>query len=88
MTEAGIVACAPVHDSVLIEASAEKISDVVRTAQAMMKRASEVVLSGVSLRTEAKIVQYPDRYTEKRGENMWNTVMNILGDIVHDKPAS
>src|SRR5262249_42724735 len=58
-TERGIRVCAPVHDALLVEGPADQIEDVVDKAQAAMKEASEVVLGGFSLRTEAKIVRYP-----------------------------
>ncbi len=33
-----------------------------------MAEASEVVLEGFRLRTEAQVVEWPDRYMDKRGE--------------------
>jgi hypothetical protein len=30
------------------------------------------------LRTDASIVRYPDRYTDKRGTDMWNEVTDKL----------
>ena len=38
----------------------------------------EIVLDGFSLRTDAEIVRYPDRYMDKRGVKMWGTVTGIL----------
>lgn len=79
LTEAGIETCAPVHDAVLIEADEDKIDETVALAQQLMGAASEVVLSGFRVRTEAEIVRYPDRYMdEKRGGEMWRTVTGIL----------
>lgn len=78
MTEGGITVCAPVHDAVLVEGPLDQIEDVVTAAQGAMCEASEVVLDGFSLRSEAKIVRYPDRYLDPRGERMWKTVTDII----------
>src|SRR5262249_40988163 len=79
-TEAGIQVSAPVHDALLIEAPAENIEEAVRGGMRGMQRASEEVLGGFSLRTEAKIVRHPDRYMDPRGEEMWKTVFAMLDE--------
>jgi hypothetical protein len=47
-----------------------------------MRRASETVLGGFSLRTDDRIeniiVRYPDRYSDKRGKDFWSKIMNLL----------
>ncbi|MFN0117805.1 MAG: DNA polymerase [Elusimicrobiota bacterium] len=78
LTEAGIRVCAPVHDAILIEAPANEIEEITRFSQALMAKASEVVLSGFSLRSDAKIVRFPDRYQDPRGKVMWDEVMGLL----------
>jgi hypothetical protein len=60
-TERGIKVCAPVHDAILVEGSADEINDVVEQTKAAMKEASEIVLDGFGLRVGAEIVRYPDR---------------------------
>jgi hypothetical protein len=80
-TEHGIQVCCPVHDALLIEAPADEIDDVVRTTQAFMEEASRIVLDGFTIRTEAKIVRFPDRYTDKRGTAMWNAVSQLIGGL-------
>jgi DNA polymerase family A len=77
-TERGIRVCAPVHDAMLVEASEEAIDTVVVQTQAAMEEASALVLPGFPLRTEAKIVRYPERYQDPRGVQMWETVQSIL----------
>jgi hypothetical protein len=77
-TERGIMVCAPVHDALLVEGSSEDIESVVARTQEAMREASELVLPGFPLRTEAKIIRWPDRYVDPRGEKMWGTVMNLL----------
>lgn len=77
-TEAGIEVCAPIHDALLIEADITEIDKVVMQCQAFMREASTIVLDGFALRTDAKIVRFPDRYTDPRGSYMWETVMKLL----------
>jgi hypothetical protein len=79
-TEQGIQVCAPVHDAVLIEAPAEGIAAAVAATQAAMRDASELVLPGFALRTDATVVRYPDRYSDPRGERFWRTVWELIGE--------
>lgn len=44
-----------------------------------MRTASAAVLGGFMLESDAKIVRSPERYMDKRGIGMWNTVMDQLG---------
>ncbi|MER3448118.1 MAG: DNA polymerase I [Candidatus Dadabacteria bacterium] len=78
-TERGIIVCCPIHDALLIEADDSDIDTVVEATQQIMREASEIVLGGFSLRTEAKIFRYPDRYMDKRGQIMWQTVCELCG---------
>jgi hypothetical protein len=73
----------PVHDAVLIEAPIERIEADVKLMQEIMRRASRIVLNNTAtgdheLRTDANIIRYPDRYTDKRGTDMWNEVTDKL----------
>jgi hypothetical protein len=79
-TERGIQVCAPVHDALLIEAPAEGIAEAVAATQAAMEEASELVLPGFPLRTDAKVVTYPGRYSDPRGERFWQTVWELIGE--------
>lgn len=81
-TEAGILVCCPVHDALLIEASAEEIEDEVVRVQGFMAEASRVVLGGLELRTDVDIVRHPDRYVDGRGQEMWSMVKNYLDQKV------
>lgn len=80
-TERGIKVCAPIHDAMLIEAPLGELNDAVAEAQAAMAEASEIVLNGFRLRTEAKLVRYPDRYTDKRGVAMWGAVWSEIAQL-------
>ena len=77
-TERGIDVCAPIHDAILVEDSLDGIDAVVRDTQSVMREASEVVLSGFPLRTDVKIVRYPNRYIDEAGTEMWDIVTDIL----------
>src|SRR5262249_7002010 len=78
-TERGITVCCPIHDALLIEADADAIDGAVNETQRAMREASELVLPGFPLRTEAKIVRHPERYVdEERGRRMWETVWKLV----------
>jgi hypothetical protein len=77
-TEWGVQVCAPVHDALLIEAPLDEINAAVMACQDAMREASEIVLAGFALRTEAKIVRHPDRYMDKRGTTMWEAVWSVI----------
>ncbi len=79
LTEAGVSVCCAVHDALLIEAPAGEIGGAVEACQQAMEQASRLVLGNLVLRTEAKLVSYPDRYTDERGVAMWGRVFGLLG---------
>jgi hypothetical protein len=85
LTEAGIRVCAPVHDAVLIEAPLDELGTVIKKTQSLMAEASGIVLDGFELGSDAKEVRYPDRYMDKRGIVMWDTVMTILNTLEHPR---
>ncbi len=78
-TEAGISVCGPIHDALLIEASLEELPQKIAETQQAMEEASAYVLGGFRLRSDVKIVTYPDRYEDPRGKEMWGKVMKHLG---------
>jgi hypothetical protein len=43
-----------------------------------MAQPSDLVLDGFILRSGAKIVRYPDRYSDERGTAMWDRVIRLL----------
>jgi hypothetical protein len=73
----GVRICAPVHDALLIEAAINEIDDAVATCQKAMADASELVLPGFPLRTESKIVRWPERFSDPRGQKLWDTLWSI-----------
>lgn len=79
--ERGIKVCAPIHDAILIEAPLEELDDTVERTKKAMSDASAAVLDGFKLRTDVKIVRYPNRYSDGRGVKMWETVNRIMERI-------
>jgi len=77
-TERGIRVCAPIHDALLIEAPIGELGAHVAATQESMRRAGELVLDGFQVGSDAKVVTYPDRYSDKRGQEMWESVMAAL----------
>jgi hypothetical protein len=75
--ERGICVCMPVHDALLIEAPEAEIETAVAETSALMEQASRIVLHGEPVRTDAKIVRYPDRYTEPRGAVLWREICRL-----------
>jgi hypothetical protein len=86
---AGIEVCAPVHDAFLIAAPAERLQEDVATMREIMSEAGRVVC-GVRVRTDAKLIRYPNRYMEERGIDMWNRVMRLanMRNALFNGPAT
>jgi hypothetical protein len=80
-TEAGIEVHAPVQDALLIGGPADTMDEVVAKAKRAMDKACDLVLDGFILRTDTKTVNYPERYSDKRGEAMWERVMRLLEEL-------
>jgi hypothetical protein len=87
VTEAGLEVCAPVHDAFLIEADETGIEQAAETAQRHMATASRAVLAGFELRSDVKIIRHPERYADPRGERMFETVTELLGELETSKAA-
>lgn len=83
LLEAGVKVCVPVHDAVLIEASAWDIKGQVEVAQRVMEKASSIILGGFALSSDAVIVRHPERYMDRRGEAMWTSVWTTLNKMCH-----
>jgi hypothetical protein len=77
-TERGVSIVAPVHDAVLVEGPDWEIDDTVAETQRAMADASTAILSGFRLRTDARIVCWPDRYMDDRGRAFWERVMSLV----------
>jgi DNA polymerase I-like protein with 3'-5' exonuclease and polymerase domains len=77
--EQGIEVCTPVHDALLVLAPVDAIEDVRNATVACMEEASSVILGGPKLKVgvDAPVI-YPNRFSDKRGEEMWNRLQDIL----------
>jgi len=62
----------------MAEGPADAIDDVVARTQEAMVEASAIVLAGFQLRSEAKVVRWPDQYMDGRGREFWGRVMALL----------
>jgi hypothetical protein len=87
---AGLCLLAPVHDALLIEAPIDRIEADVAKLQRIMIRASRIILNDraggtLALRSDAKIVRYPDRYADSRGVAMWEQVLKLLASYHQQK---
>ena len=76
--ERGIEVCAPIHDAVLICAPLDRLETDVERMRQCMTEASQIVLNGFEVRTEAKLVRHPDHYSDPRGERMWQEILSLL----------
>jgi DNA polymerase-1 len=77
-TERGVDVCAPVHDALLVEGDADRMSETVAVTQAAMAEASKVVLGGLEIPTDVDLIAWPERHTDPRGRVMWARVMELL----------
>jgi hypothetical protein len=84
-TERGVEVCAPIHDAFLIYAPLDRLDADIATMRQAMAEASRAVLDGFELRIDCsdkgefpQIIRYPNGYMDKRGKEMWDTVMRHL----------
>ena len=80
-TEQGIAVAAPVHDALLIESDVAGLDAALARTRAAMDEASRVVLDGLAVKVDVKVVLYPHRYSDKRGEALFTRVYRLLGEI-------
>ena len=46
-----------------------------------MAEASRGVLGGMEIKTDVKVVRWPDRYADERGALMWRRVTGLLEEV-------
>jgi hypothetical protein len=85
-TERSIRICAPIHDALVVEARTDELEAAVAATQDAMAEASRVVLGGMPLRSEAKLIRFPERFEDPRGAFMWNLVWKTIAQ--HDDPGT
>jgi DNA polymerase family A len=84
-TRHGLTIIGPVHDAVLLESAEDQIEADVALMREIMRRASRVIFNAtadgtIELRTDAKIIRYPDRFTDGRGTELWEIVLRLLAE--------
>ena len=82
-----IAIVAPVHDALLAEGPADEAEDLSRALDQLMGDAAAVVLRGYRLPTDYKIMRPGERYQEKRGAEMWATVMRLVTKLEREEVA-
>jgi DNA polymerase-1 len=81
-TEVGLKICAPIHDALLLEAPTHQIDNHIHRLTTIMQHASELVLGdGRTCGIDVDVVHYPNRYSDERGEVMWDRVMKLLPEV-------
>lgn len=88
LNNAGIEVCAPVHDAFLIRGPDGEIEEITKKAQALMEQASREVLNGFTIRTDVKIIHPGERYSDPRGQEMWDRITGILETIQRENTPS
>jgi hypothetical protein len=78
LTERSVAVCAMVHDAVLIEASIDEIDATIALTRDCMAAASRAVLAGFEIGTDVEVYRYPNRFTDKRGLEMWDKVTSLV----------
>jgi hypothetical protein len=79
--EQGLEVCAPIHDAILICSPLDLLDRLeadVERMRAAMAEAFRIVLNGFEVRTEAKLVRFPDHYSDPRGERIWQEILSLL----------
>ena len=69
------------HDALLIEAPLDSLDAVVAMTQEAMVEASQIILNGFALRSEAKLVVHPNRYEDEKGAAMWNLIWEVVESL-------
>jgi DNA polymerase I len=80
-TERGVEVCAPVHDALLIEADTADIDHAISRTRKAMAEASTAVLGDLEIPTDVAVVTWPDRYSDERGQVMWDRMVELLGEV-------
>jgi DNA polymerase I len=77
-SERGVEICAPVHDAVLICVPIDRLEADVARMQEAMREASNIVLNGLELGTDANVIVHPNQFSDERGVVMWARVMSLI----------
>jgi DNA polymerase I len=74
----GIEIVAPIHDAFVAQCELANVEDAAAALDRCMRDASAIVLRGYELPTDKQIIRPGERYYDKRGKAMWDTVTGLL----------
>ncbi len=83
--DAGVQIIAPLHDALMVEFVLEEEEETIWKMRTAMRQASQTVLAGFPIRTDAMIVRYPERFIQDRGKQMWDLIWAIIDEIERGK---
>ena len=84
LVRADLPVCGTLHDAVFLEDRIENIEAIVAEATEIMVDASGQVLSGPTIRVDAKIYPYPEHYYDPRSAG-WDKLLAALGEVEREK---
>jgi hypothetical protein len=61
-----------------VRKAAADIEAAAAETSALMTHASRIVLGGEPVRTDAKIIRWPERYVEPRGAVLWQEICRLV----------
>jgi hypothetical protein len=84
----GIQVVAPVHDAIMAQAAVQDADAVSFELDRAMRDAAAVVLRGYELPTDVQLIRPGQRYHDKRGIAMWETVTKLVAKLESAKAIS
>jgi DNA polymerase I len=83
----GIEVVAPVHDAIMVETTLDQTEDVSIALDRVMRDAAAIVLRGYELPTDVQLVLVGNRFYEKRGKDMWETITRLTAKLEKENVA-
>jgi hypothetical protein len=77
----GIQVVATIHDAILAEAPSDQIEEVAHALDRVMCDAAAIVLRGYELPTDKQIIRPGQRFFDKRGVEMFETVTRLVAKL-------
>ena len=79
--EEGFRVCAPVHDGFLIECRETDLEEAAQEVRRILVTAGELVLGRSGLRADTRILRYPERLIESKGEAIWGRIYEAINRL-------
>jgi hypothetical protein len=80
----GLKLIATIHDAVMLESSVDRIEAEAQRMVDIFSEASTYVLRGFRLRSDCKIIKYPNVYEDERGKAMWKIILKLMDEVDHE----